>query len=81
MDEDDGEGSSMQYGNDRACYDSCSGWWVSPPLQLSAEGPSSTCKRGKAGKVGGEIFSSKRLHLSYFLPSPAINLKGDITAN
>lgn len=45
------------------------------------EGTSSACRRGKAGKGGVEIFSSKRLHLSYFLPSPAINLKGDITAN
>lgn len=30
MDEEDEEGSSVLYGNDRACYDSCSGWWVSP---------------------------------------------------
>lgn len=50
--------------------------------EMEREGPSSACRRGKAGKGGGgEIFSSKRLHLSYFLPSPAINLKGDITAN
>lgn len=38
-------------------------------------------RKGGEGAEGGEIFSSKRLHLSYFLPSPAINLKGDITAN
>lgn len=53
-----------------------------PPNVSRCRGVLSAHKRGKAGKRGGrEIFSSKRLHLSYFLPSPAINLKGDITAN
>lgn len=49
--------------------------------EMEHQGPLSACRQGKAGKGGGEIFSSKRLHLSYFLPSPAINLKGDIIAN
>lgn len=63
-------------------------WCCAAPAQGGVSPPASCCRgalsahrRGKAGKRGGKIFSSKRLHLSYFLPSPAINLKGDITAN